>query len=403
MNKKWNEVFSWWKWKDRSFIEIIDFRQVISAKYIRILMRKPVVLFFGIYNVKLLNKKANVIIKTSIHRKEFCLVKTNFSSENVFIINCVESMAFLNNSDIFKISNNNQISTISDKKCLTYFENALGLLFSNCDIKNSQKNSWNIFSNDRVIHLLNDSKKCLTAENELYMLKFNDVFVSATSTMNDNQHESNNVFRNNAELSWISSPGDKDVRFIVKFKETPVQRIKITWKHKPKNFIFLTLYNDFFWKNISFISNFTDSEATVEIDDIITGVKIIFIEGDELFNEKIVYGIRNIQIFTKFKKILLGNCEENEVLKWEIEEIKSDIMQNNLNDLKKQQDFLYKNSQQLIELNNQLSDTGLINNYLGNSEKIDVKIKKIITFYKEFNEKILDFKEKNLPFEVFNK
>lgn len=405
MNKKWNEVFSWWKWKDRSFIEIIDFGQSISAKYIRILMKKPVALYFGIYNVKLLNKKANVMIKTNINKEDYCLVKTNFSSsENVFIINCAESIAFLNNSDIFKISNNYQISDISEKKCLNYFENSFDILFSNCENdRNPPKNSWNIFSNNNsVINLVNDTKRCLKAEKEPYLLKFNDILVSATSTMNDNQHEANNVFRNNAEFSWVSSPGDKDVRFILKFKETAVQRIKIIWKHKPKNFIIETLYNDIFWKNISYISNFTDFEVNIEIDDFISGVKLIFIDGDELFNEKIVYGIKTIHIFTKFKKIILGNCDENEFFKWKIEEIKSDITENYFNDLKKQRISLYRNAEQLNELNKKISDAnGSLNNYLENSEKIEVKIKKIVSFYKQFNEKILDFREENLPFEVF--
>lgn len=401
VSQQWKESFWWWKWKDRSFIEIVELPEKISIKSIRILMKKPVLDFFGIYNVRAFVKKHNVMMRTIINDEDYCLVGQNYSNENAFLLNCIESVSFLNNSEIFKISKNNNIMTITDKKCLTYSEKTQNIYFSHCKSKDSEHNVWDVLSNDSFITLKGNSNKCLKSAEQFY-LKSDDVYLKVTSTMDDNQHNPITSFQAENDYFWASNPGDIDVRFIIRFNQTPVDFIKIKWKYPPKKFTINIFLNEIFWKNELNITNNNELETIVKIDDWITGIKLILYDGDQLFNGKIVYGISDMKIFTKFQKINLFDCNEiqSEGIKWKIEEIEGETNKN-VNELKMQQTHLYQTTNQILTLSDNLRNSEkTLKSVIENSQKINDKIQNIMNFYKNYNEKILNFQENFLKNEV---
>lgn len=129
---------------------------------------------------------------------------------------------------------------------------------------------------------------------------------------------------------------------------------------------------------------------------------MILLDGDQLFNGQIVYGISEMKIFTKFQKINLFDCNEiqNEGIKWKIEEIEGETNKN-VNELKTHQTQLYQTTNQILTLSDNLRNSEkTLKNVIENSQKINDKIQNIVNFYKNYNEKILNFQEKFLKNEV---
>ena len=403
-NKLWKEAFGWWKYKDRSFLELVTFPEKINGKSIRILMRNPLFFFFGIYDIKLLQKKTDVLIKTSIDNEDFCLMRGSFPKDSVLVCSCFDLISFSNDDELFTITKNFKIQSISsEKKCLKYHEKQDKLSFSSCD-SNSKQNKWQFQPNKSFIALENNNKKCLKAGNVI-ILQMNDVFISATSAMNDDNHKPLNSFIDNSALFWASSPGDRNVRYIVRFEESLIKQIKIQWKYKPKEFIIEVFLNGFFWKKVFSDKNNENFETFVDINDYITGIKVILLESESLFNEKIVFGIENIKIITGFRKVELFNCEENENdqgIQWKTEDIDPSLSSRNLiKNLKFEQNSLYHSSEKIEKIAEDLK--GLqepLKDFRETANKIKQKIKKILNFYTDFFERVTSFKEKYFKIQV---
>lgn len=405
-SRKWKESFYWWKWKDRSFLEMINLPEKLSAISIRILMKSPVFSFFGIYEVKVFDRKSVVLIKTTIDNEDYCLLKTK---ENAVVYDCLDSSSFAFNNDLFKITKDFKIVSPSDKKCLTLKNQKI--FFSHCQSSNNQK--WELTEKNNFLVLANNSNsnKCLKATTIPIILTLNELNISATSIMNDDQHKAINPFlENNPELCWVSSPGIQEVRYIVRFKEVPIEKIVIKWKYKPKEIRINFSFNEVFWKNVKNLGDFGDNEKVetiFKVDESITGFRIIFLESKELFNDQMVFGIDKIRIITKFKRVEMVDCErkeENQGIEWKIEDLNENfIYENHFQNLKSAHNSLFKKTDNLLKVNKDLSNfNDTLQVFFETSKNIQFKIDKTVNFYIGLNQKISKFKEKNLQNEVKN-
>lgn len=429
--QQWKESFYWWKWKDRSFLEMIILPEKLFATSIRILMKAPVNTFFGIYEVKVLDKKSLVLIKTMINNDDYCLVNKN---DNVAVYDCLDASSFAFNNDLFKITKDFKIQTAIDKKCLTLSNQKP--IFNRCHSSKNQKwelsastnylglsNNSNINSNRKMglsannnfLVLPNDSNKntnkCLKATTNPIILELNELNITATSTMNDDQHQPINAFfdinNNNPELCWISSPGTQEVRYIVRFKETPIEKILIKRKYKPKKIRVSFNYSEDYWKDINIDANNNLIEANINVDKLITGFRIIFLESEELFNDLVVYGIDKIKIIAKVRKIETFDCKKNEQYQgneWKLEELDVKFASENyFGNWKNAPNLLFKKTEKLLKANHALKNLeDPLKLFIETSEKIKNKIDKTMNVYLGFNQKIKNFKENNLQKEVIN-
>lgn len=409
-NKLWRDSFWWWKWKDTSFLELVSFPERISAKSIRILMRRPQAFFFGIYSVKVLEKKTNVILKTQIGDQDFCLLKRG---DNVLLRECFQQVSFSKGEEIFRLTKDYKIQKVSnegEKKCLGFSEKTNRIIFSACG-KNQTGfyNNWDFFSNEGFLGLKNGSKRCLQSHKDFYSLGRAEVNVSATSIMNDNQHNPENPFSQGPGVFWASSPGDKEVHFIVRFEEMALKQIRIKWKFKPKDFTIEVLLNGFYWKSVrSLIDNKKEEEQIDEEVDFVSGIKVLFRGTESTFNDLIVYGIEQFQIVTQYRTVRIFNCEKdgdgNEGKIWKIEDYNDRvaIVQSEFSKYEAEVNKLYRNADDNYDLvENVKKHQNQFLFLLSKNKEISVRIKKLMDSYVNIHDKLILFKDKNLMSEVF--
>ena len=410
-NKLWRDSFWWWKWKDTSFLEMVTFGETVMAKSIKIVMKKPAAFFFGIYSIKALEKKTNVLIKTHFENEyeESCLTKRG---DRVFARDCVNALSFSKGEEIFRLKKDYKIQKSSfetEKKCLTFSEKKETLNFSPCNINASNiYNNWEFSPKDGFLGLRNLSQKCLQANKGYFSLIRADVQVTATSKMNDDQHNPENPFLRSPGISWASSPGDQETHYIVRFDELPLRQISIKWKFIPKIFLIQVFLNEIYWKTVLNVTNNNKVEEILDLEmDFVSGIKVIFKETDSRFNDLRVYGIEEFNIITQLRNVGIFNCEKNghnqEGTTWKMEEYneKFNDAQNQFSKYRMEMQSLFKHADKISYLNQEIKKNNEpLQNFMENGKKIKKKLQNILESYASLHDRINKFKENHLKSQV---
>lgn len=257
------------RWNHKSFDERIVLNEKIWAKYIVISMSIPVNQYFGIYKMEFYTKSKSVVqLRSKLYGEDLCLTAVNGSLGDetpVVAMNCVQSISYGDNRDLFVLNTNGYITTFKNNKCLESANpNQINILDcgKSSDFKDNRE-KW-ILDYDGKIRSQKEEYTCLSVTDQSvkdYVDKDN-VKVSASSTYEDGIHDAKNVFDYFDGTFWISGLGKIPVTFeiyLFKFPYT-IKNIEIVWKFPAKKFQVLGLLSDGYWR--SFLKHKNNREST---------------------------------------------------------------------------------------------------------------------------------------------
>ena len=226
--------------------------------------------------------------------------------------------------------------------------------------------------------------------------------------MNDNQHNPENPFSQGPGVFWASSPGDKEVHFIVRFEELGLKQIRIKWKFRPKDFIVQVLLNGFYWKTLrDIIDNKQEEEKIDEEVDFVSGIKVLFKGTESTFNDMMVYGIEQFQILTQYRTVSMFNCEKdgvgNDGKIWKIEDYNDRvaIAQSDYSKYEVEVNKLYRNAAENYDLVEKIKKKqSQFLTLVSKNKQISMRIRKLMDSYVNVHDKLMIFKSKHLMAEV---
>lgn len=270
-----NSSSSWWnnvlldqkrRWLYRSFDERVDFSDEIGpifAKFIKITMRIPVNVYFGIYKISLYKfSYTQAILNNKAVGQDLCLgtisgsfeiinssENNNFEKESnssnlekkSFLIgmDCTQLMDYGDNREVFKLNSNGYITTLSSERCLEVSDATDLIILNNCsegDDYQDGRNKWNIDYKGTIISQKSRSS-CLGLTLTQETLIPDYFSVQASSTRKDGVHEANNVKDMTNKNYWASEPESIEVYFQINFSiSVVVKSLIINWKIPAKSF-----------------------------------------------------------------------------------------------------------------------------------------------------------------------
>jgi hypothetical protein len=308
------------RWNYKSFDERIVLNEKIWAKYIVISMSIPVNQYFGIYKLEFYTKSKSIVqLRSKVYGEDLCLTAVNGSLGDetpVVAMNCVQSISYGDNRDLFVLNTNGYITTFKNNKCLESSNpNQINILDcgKSSDFKDNRE-KW-ILDYDGKIRSQKEEYTCLSVTDQSvkdYVEKDN-VKVSATSTYEDGIHDAKNVFDYFDGTFWISGLGKIPVTFEIYMFKFPytIKNIEIVWKFPAKKFQVLGLLSDGYWR--SFYKHKNNRESTNIINTMnrdLHGIKIIMKESTTKVGDGFIYGILNIYLHTGARFLKREPCKD---------------------------------------------------------------------------------------------
>ena len=307
----------WWKsvlsnsktrWKFKSFDERINFPDPVWAKYVEITMKIPVNQYFGIYKLEFYAKNKSIVMLKSLKpRESLCISIANGLLKNyspVIASDCLQSISYGDNRDLWILNSNGYITSFRDTKCLeSPTVNRVDIVDcgSASDFKDDRE-KW-ILDYDGKIRSSKEQFTCLSLVDDSFgdLIPVDDLKCSASSTQNDNLHNPDKALDEDKDSYWASNPSKNEVIYEVYFYKYPyvIKLLEIEWKFPAKKFIVIALLPDGFWKTFAKVNNNRETKTLVSLLNLdILGIKIVMYESTTKFEELSIYGILGIDFHT---------------------------------------------------------------------------------------------------------
>ena len=330
------QLYNAFSQSDRSFAESVVFEEPIWASGVRILMKDPVFSWFGIYQVKAWTKQWVVQLKSGQSAEsDECLNLDNGVYTNgaeITVRNCIEAIKQGDARELFVLQNNLEVTSYHQDLCI---ETSNGVLDESSRIQlwncaasrhpNDRREKW-LLDPKGYMKIMKNSQKCLTIKgSEVEIQQMGGSVVSASSTMDDGQHLAKLAVDGGDDSFWASSPGVEKTEFKIMFPSQTIKEIVIQWKYIPSAFEVQCFINGY-WRSFASVKENDESENKFDIGSkTISGVKIQMIQASEQarFNEKVIYGIKELRIKTGSKKVHLKDCDsdgDTQLNKWFVDD-----------------------------------------------------------------------------------
>jgi len=331
----WNSVLRNPKlrWAFKTFDQRYNFEETLWGKYIEIIMRVPVNIYFGIYKLELYTKtKTTLMFQSRMQGGEYCLSTANGMRSNftpVFALPCLQGISYGDNRDVFLLHSNGYITTESNNFCVQSPSSDVVNVVE-CGVASNYKDDrekW-ILDYDGKIRSMKEQFSCLSlADNSAGdLIPLDDMKSSSSSVQDDGIHSSDKALDISSDTYWASNPTTKEVVYEVLFHkyQYTVKTIEILWKFPATNFEVWGLMPDAYWK---MFYNRQDNRDTLSIVNImnfdIVGIKIKMIESSTKIEDKSVYGIKSMMFHTGAKFLVREACKDmqNESNLWKLIEV----------------------------------------------------------------------------------
>ena len=332
-----SRLYSAFSENDRSFAESMVFQEPIWASGVRILMKDPIFFWFGIYQVKTWTKQWIVQLKSGqIAESDECLNVDNGVYANgaeITVRNCIDAIQQLDARELFVLQNNLEITAYNQEYCM---ESSSGVMDETSFIQTFQCKSIQSCCNDGREKWLLDPKgymknmknsdKCLTIKgSEIEVQHLTQSVASASTSMNDGQHMPKLGIDGGDDSYWASQPGVETAEYKVMFTAQTVKEIVIQWKYIPASFEVECFINGY-WRSFASVKGNDEPESKILVGTkTISGVKVLLNEAirEARFNDKVIYGIKNLRIKTGSRKVHLKDCNsdgDTQLNKWFVDD-----------------------------------------------------------------------------------
>lgn len=331
-------LFWFWRYEDRSYPERVQFDEPIWVSGVRILMKDPMFYYYGIYQVKAWTKQWLVQLKSGQNlESDDCLVVNDGIAVNgaaLSVRNCIDAIQQGDARELFVLQNNLQITSQNQDFCI---ESSNGELSENSKIHlyncrlilaysgGDNREKW-LLDPKGYMKILKNPDKCLTIKNEdIEPQKDGSIAASASSTLNDGQHDAKLAVSGDENSYWASEPGVQQVEYKLSFNPATVKEIQIKLQYLARKFEVLCFLNGY-WR--SFASYKDNEEEEVKVNtgsNYISGIKVLFFEADDKakFNEKLIYGIKSLKIKSGARPLHLKDCNseaDSQLNKWFVDD-----------------------------------------------------------------------------------